>query len=64
MICKQLSQKDGSGTGKPTINNLLSFSCEMLSAETRRLEKIYQSKIESLEGLKRSVLGKVFAGEL
>ena len=37
---------------------------EALSAETRRLEEIYQSKVESLEELKRSVLGKAFAGEL
>ena len=37
---------------------------EALSAETRRLEEIYESKVEGLEELKRSVLGKAFAGEL
>jgi len=37
---------------------------EALSAETGRLEEIYQRKVESLEELKRSVLGKAFEGEL
>jgi len=37
---------------------------EALSAETGRLEEIYQSKLEGLEELKRSVLQKAFAGEL
>jgi len=37
---------------------------EALSAETGRLEEIYQSKLEALEELKKSVLGKAFAGEL
>ena len=37
---------------------------EALSAETKRLEEIYQSKLDALEELKRSVLGKAFAGEL
>lgn len=37
---------------------------EALSAETKRLEEIYQQKIESLEELKKSVLQKAFAGEL
>ena len=37
---------------------------EALSAETGRLEEIYQQKVESLEELKKSVLGKAFAGEL
>ena len=36
---------------------------EALSAETKRLEEIYQSKVEALEELKRSVLGKAFSGE-
>ena len=35
-----------------------------LSAETGRLEEIYQQKIESLEELKKSVLQKAFRGEL
>lgn len=37
---------------------------EALSAETGRLEEIYQQKVESLEELKKSVLGKEFEGEL
>ncbi|WP_167483314.1 restriction endonuclease subunit S [Leptospira bourretii] len=35
-----------------------------LSAETKRLEAIYQSKIESLEELKKSILQKAFSGKL
>jgi hypothetical protein len=38
------------------------------SAETcqvfLRLEEIYEAKVESLEELKKSVLGKAFGGEL
>jgi type I restriction enzyme, S subunit len=37
---------------------------EALSAETGRLEEIYQQKVESLEELKRSVLQKAFSGEI
>ena len=37
---------------------------EALSAETGRLEEIYQQKIESLEELKKSVLSEAFSGEL
>lgn len=37
---------------------------EALSAETGRLEEIYQQKVESLEELKKSVLGKAFGGSL
>jgi restriction endonuclease S subunit len=37
---------------------------EALSAETKRLEEIFAAKVQSLEELKRSVLGKAFAGEL
>ena len=37
---------------------------EALSAETGRLEEIYQSKVEALEELKKSVLQKAFEGEL
>lgn len=37
---------------------------EALSAETGRLEEIYQSKVEALEELKKSVLGKAFEGEI
>ena len=35
-----------------------------LSAETKKLEAIYQKKIHDLEELKKSVLQKAFAGEL
>ena len=37
---------------------------EALSAETKRLEDIYQRKVESLEELKKSVLQKAFEGEI
>jgi type I restriction enzyme S subunit len=37
---------------------------EALSAETGRLEEIYQQKVESLEELKKSFLQKAFEGEL
>lgn len=37
---------------------------EALSAETERLEEIYQQKVESLEELKKSVLAKAFEGEI
>jgi len=37
---------------------------EALSAETKRLEEIYQEKIESLEEFKKSVLSKAFGGEI
>jgi type I restriction enzyme S subunit len=37
---------------------------EALSAETGRLEEIYWQKVESLEELKKSVLGKAFEGEI
>ena len=35
-----------------------------LSTETKKLEAIYQQKINDLEELKKSVLGKAFSGEL
>jgi len=37
---------------------------EALSAETGRLEEIYQQKVDALEELKKSVLGKAFEGLL
>jgi type I restriction enzyme S subunit len=37
---------------------------EALSAETKRLEVIYQRKLEALEELKKSVLRRAFEGEL
>lgn len=35
-----------------------------LSAETKKLEQIYQSKINDIEELKKSILAKAFSGEL
>ena len=35
-----------------------------LSAETKKLEAIYQKKLADLEELKKSILQKAFAGEL
>ena len=37
---------------------------DALSAETKRLEAIYQQKLLNLEELKKSVLQKAFRGEL
>ena len=37
---------------------------DALSAETKRLEAIYQQKLINLEELKKSVLQKAFNGEL
>ena len=37
---------------------------DALSAETKKLETIYQQKINDLEELKKSVLQKAFSGEL
>lgn len=37
---------------------------DALSAETKKLEAIYQQKLDNLEELKKSVLKKAFAGEL
>ncbi len=37
---------------------------DSLSAETKKLEEIYQQKIDDLEELKKSVLKKAFSGEL
>lgn len=37
---------------------------DALSSETKKLEKIYQKKIEDLEELKKSILQKAFSGEL
>ncbi len=34
---------------------------EALSAETKRLEEIYQRKVEALEELKKSVLARAFS---
>lgn len=37
---------------------------DVLSAETKKLEKLYQQKIDDLDELKKSILQKAFAGEL
>jgi type I restriction enzyme S subunit len=37
---------------------------DALAGETRRLEAVYQSKLEAVEELRKSVLGKAFEGEL
>lgn len=37
---------------------------DALSAETKRLEAIYQQKLDALVELKQSILQKAFAGEL
>ena len=37
---------------------------ESLSAETGRLEEIYQLKVRGMEELKKSLLQRAFAGEL
>jgi len=37
---------------------------DALSAETQKLEEVYQKKIADLEELKKSILQKAFAGEL
>ncbi len=37
---------------------------DLLSAETKKLEEIYQNKVNEFEGLKKSILKKAFSGEL
>ncbi|MEI7727080.1 MAG: restriction endonuclease subunit S [Bacteroidota bacterium] len=37
---------------------------DILSAETKKLEAIYQQKLEDLDDLKKTILEKAFAGEL
>jgi type I restriction enzyme S subunit len=50
----------------PPINeqNKIVQKLDALSAETKKLEAIYQTKINDLEELKKSVLQKAFSGEL
>ena len=43
---------------------LIVYKLDALSAETKKLEAIYQQKINDLEELKKSVLQKAFAGQL
>lgn len=40
------------------------LATDALSAETKRLEAIYQQKLNDLEELKKSILQKAFNGEL
>lgn len=44
--------------------HIINIKLDALSAETKRLEAIYQKKITDLEELKKSVLQKAFNGEL
>jgi type I restriction enzyme S subunit len=43
---------------------LIISKLDALSAETKKLEAIYNQKLANLEELKKSVLKKAFAGEL
>ena len=51
---------------KPSIKQqqIIVQNLDALSAETKRLESIYQQKLINLEELKKSVLQKAFNGEL
>lgn len=40
------------------------FKLDAISAETKKLESIYQQKLAALEELKKSILQKTFNGEL
>ncbi|MBK7109430.1 MAG: restriction endonuclease subunit S [Bacteroidetes bacterium] len=53
-------------TAYPTLKTQLTIvqKLDALSAETKKLESIYQQKINDLEELKKSVLQKAFSGEL
>ena len=45
--------------------NITAFKkLDSLSEQTKKLEKIYQKKLEDLEELKKSVLKSAFAGKL
>jgi len=43
---------------------IIAHKLDELSVETKKLESIYQKKIEDLEELKKSILQKAFSGEL
>jgi len=51
---------------KMTLTDQLSIVTKLnaVSAETKRLEGIYQQKLNDLEELKKSILQKAFNGEL
>jgi len=44
--------------------NIIVAKLDELSAETKRLEKIYKQKLADIEELKKSILQKAFSGEL
>ena len=50
----------------PPLNKVMSLlqKLDALSAETKRLEAIYEKKIEDLAELKKTILQKAFNGEL
>ncbi len=50
----------------PSVNmqNELAAKLDALSAETQRLESIYQQKLAALEALKKSLLHQAFSGQL
>ncbi len=52
--------------GSPSLIEQEAIVCHLdkFSAETQRLESIYQKKIEALDALKKSILQKAFDGEL
>ncbi|MTJ92896.1 MAG: restriction endonuclease subunit S [Desulfovibrio sp.] len=49
---------------KLAAQNIIARQLDELSAETQRLESIYQRKIAALDELKKSLLHKAFSGEL
>jgi type I restriction enzyme S subunit len=50
----------------PPISDQLTIvkNLDSISAETEKLEMIYQQKLNDLDELKKSILQKAFAGEL
>ncbi|OQA92709.1 MAG: EcoKI restriction-modification system protein HsdS [Elusimicrobia bacterium ADurb.Bin231] len=48
----------------PTEQQLIVNKLDALSGETKKLEQIYQKKLDDLDELKKSVLKKAFAGKL
>ena len=46
------------------LQNRVVAKLDVLSAETKKLEAIYQQKLADLEELKKSILQKAFNGEL
>jgi len=50
----------------PTIEeqNKIISKLDSISAETKKLENVYQEKLDDIEELKKSILQKAFNGEL